>query len=63
MVLLHTFDAVCQLFIKHAVLYFKYFFSLEEPARVYKKVPVGTSAYQAAWIVDSSDEDDEKEEV
>ena len=34
----------------------------EETQKVTKRVPKGTSEYQAAWIVDSGDENDEDEE-
>ena len=34
----------------------------EETLKITKRVPKGTSEYQAAWIVDSGDENDEDDE-
>ena len=34
----------------------------EETQKITKRVPKGTSEYQAAWIVDSGDENDEDDE-
>lgn len=34
-----------------------------ESKKIIKKVPAGTSAYQAAWILDDEDEDDDDEVV
>lgn len=35
----------------------------EEATRKVKRVPKGTSAYQAAWIFDDDDEEDDGEEL